>query len=81
MKRLRDRDIGSVIGSESREEFIRRAHAGWLAQALYRVRFEEFAVDELLTGLFGADSPAWAPPLLREAREASERDVAIRGAD
>ncbi len=56
-RRLRDRPIDRVIGGDSREKFVNRAHAGWLAQALYRIRLEGFGPDELLTGLFGPDPP------------------------
>lgn len=50
--RLRDLQIGAVAGSESAEEFVALGHRAWLAQAMYRLRLEDFSEDELLTGLF-----------------------------
>lgn len=68
MLRLRERPIGLTERASSKDEFISSAHAGWLAQALYRVRNERFSDEELLVGFFGEDYPPEAGPLLEKAR-------------
>ncbi len=65
--RLRDRAIYSPEGT-SKEEFIKKAHAAWLEQALYRVRYNSFADDDLLSAFFGRVYSPEAHSLLKEAR-------------
>jgi hypothetical protein len=65
--RLRDRAIYLPEGT-SQEEFIQKAHIAWLAQAMYRVRYNGLADDDLLVAFFGNVYSPEAHSLLREAR-------------
>jgi hypothetical protein len=63
----------------TKEAFVRLAHAAWLAQALFRVRYESFTEEDLLLALFGDDYTDEAAALLQQARSLVEVDVAYRG--
>lgn len=78
-RRLRDRAISEVQDLEPGERFVERSHAAWLAQALYRLRYETFSDEELLVAFFGEDYPAEAPTLLRRASEFVQADLALHG--
>jgi hypothetical protein len=78
-RRLRDRRITGIENGESREAFIKHAHAAWLAQALYRLRSENLTDDEIVTTFFGDDPPGDAIGLLEQAREDLAAELAQRG--
>jgi hypothetical protein len=78
--RLRDRSVVGLRNSESREAFVASAHAAWLAQALYRIRLDGLADDELLVGFFGEDYGAHEIQLLDKARELVALDLEQRAA-
>ena len=74
--RLRDRAVHVADPDLDKEMFVRRAHAAWLAQALYRVRFEGFTDEDLLVAFFGDDYSDDAAPLLSQARALVQTDLA-----
>jgi PIN like domain len=78
-QRLRDRSIVAVHGLDTRETFLEVAETAWLAQALYRLRYDRFREDDLLTGFFGDNPPSNAPTLLSRAQELVQVDYASQG--
>lgn len=77
--RLRDRAVRLRDECNSRDAFVRSAHAAWLAQALFRIRYEGFSDDELLVAFFGDGYPEDAASLIAQAHAYSASDVAFRG--
>src|ERR1700674_44584 len=78
-RRLRDREIQGARWSDSLESFIEASEAAWLAQALYRLRFDSFGEEELLTAFFGENYANTAVSTLRRATELVQADFATHG--
>ncbi len=76
--RLRDRRIQLADAGSNKESFVKVAHAAWLAQALFRVRYEGFADEDLLGAFFGENYGDEAVNLLQQAKILVETDVAYR---
>jgi hypothetical protein len=77
--RLRDRRVHIADANATKESFVRLAHAAWLAQALFRVRYESFSEEDLLVAFFGEDYGDDAGVLLQQAKSLVASDVAYRG--
>ncbi len=78
-RRLRDRDIAGIRGTDSSEGFTSAGEAAWLAQALYRLRYEKLGEEELLVAFFGENYPIEAPTVLRRASDLVQSDYAEHG--
>lgn len=76
--RLRDRTIQLGTMAGTKEEFVHNAHAAWLAQALYRVRLEDFPREELLLAFFGEEYDSDAQGLLAAAQRFAAADIENR---
>jgi PIN like domain len=76
---LRDRRVVGLRDDVARDAFLERAHAAWLAQALYRIRLESVSDDELLSAFFPEEYSRDAASVLRRAQEFVALDLAQRG--
>jgi len=73
--RLMARTIRLRDSAMTKEAFVRVAHAAWLAQAIYRTRYEGFSDEDLLVALFGDDYPEDGPPTLKHAKSLASLDM------
>lgn len=76
--RLRERPIERIEAIASREEFVERAEAAWLAQALFRLQHARFREEDLLTAFFGSDYDVGAPKVLARAQDMLDAELTGR---
>jgi hypothetical protein len=75
--RLRDRAVTEIRGIESTDEFVALGQAAWIAQALYRLRFERLPDEDVLSAFFGPDPQTDANALLTRAQTLVAAELSV----
>lgn len=73
-QRLRDREVTLREGFDAEDTFVRQGEIAWLAQALYRLRYERNDSDALVAEFFGGDGDSHALEILALAGACARED-------